>query len=130
MNLSQAILNKLEKVVELDGVKDSKERVINVMDQYVELLATIESNDELFDDIYNDSLNFLHTTSVLNPEEMYAYEQQISLIYNYRIATNFDIYELSKDKEDGSYEVDSIAKYSDLDVNVYRNNNQFVLRRK
>ena len=126
---------KLNKVIIKEDVKINKDRIINALDNYVELLALCDYN--YFDDTsYNQELDnaikFLDSSaSILAKEEYYAYSNQIELINNYRLATNGQIYELSKKNidENVSYEVDKILMYSDLDVYYYKNDCLHVLRK-
>lgn len=135
-NIINKVSKKLNKVTNREDINEIKVRIINVLDQYVEMLATCYfdyNKVAYFEEEVQKAKNFLYKSrDILTPEEFLGYENQIILIYNYRTATDGNIYELSmKEDENGiSYEVDSIIKNSYLDANVYRNACSHVLRRK
>lgn len=135
-NIINKVSKKLNKVTNREDINEIKVRVINVLDQYVEMLATCYfdyNKVAYFEEEVQKAKNFLYKSrDILTPEEFSGYEDQIILIYNYRTATDGNIYELSmREDENGvSYEVDSIIENSYLDANVYKNSCSHVLRRK
>lgn len=135
-NIIKQVSKKLNKVTKLEGINESKVRVINVLDQYIEMLATCYygyNKVSLFQEEMQKAYNFLEKSSdVLTNEEYFGYFNQLNIIYNYRTATDGSIYELNmrEDENDVSYEIDSIIKNSYLDANVYRNACSHVLKRK
>lgn len=95
----------LSKITSDEELKNDRKRVINVLDQYLELTAsgTFDEDSQAFD--------FLEETKdVLTESEYNGYLNELLMISNYRYDNDGIPYHINNDE---TYEVDNIIKFYD-----------------
>lgn len=106
-----SIINKnINKKSKDNAIKDNKDMMINLLEQYSEMLSVCDDYEEK----YSEALKALNEFKPNLDEVTYnAYLEQFYLINNYRSYSDGEIYELSEN------EIDNIKTYFDSDT--YKN---------
>ena len=106
--ISIRLYNGINKVLEDNTLSKDKSRVITVLDQYTDLLASGTNANVLYDEAYK----YLESvSSVLSESEYLAYFNEFQMIENYRNANEDIPYHL--DNNNYGSEIDDIIKYYD-----------------
>ncbi len=106
--ISKILRKGLNKKLNDETIIESKKRVINILDQYLELISSGIYNE---DDV-TDSFDYLESVKdVLEPNEYLGYYEEINIINDYRRNNNGIPYHMNNDN--GEFEVDNVIKYFD-----------------
>ena len=106
--ISMCLSSGINKVLEDETISKDKSRVIIVLDQYMDLLAS-GNNDDVF---YDEAYKYLESVSnVLSESEYFAYFNKFQMIENYRNANKGIPYHL--DSNNYGSEIDEMVKYYD-----------------
>ena len=107
-NISKSLSKGLSRKLKDESIFEDRNRVITILDQYLELIAS-GTYDKVYVDEFIEVLRKVAAKKAITENEFHGYLEELKIICNYRAYNEYIPYHLDTD------EVDDVIKFYDSD---------------